>query len=763
MSEDTSRRQSRVKQPKSYRVEDEYSFLDEDNDSAPSGKHTPNYDDDEPQEDGEDFIPDAEEEPEDDFDEEIVEDSSGSGEGDSDEDYPARGRLGSQDLEITEVRPKHGLTAGAGKSKEAQGLYHAAQNRVKRPIHLTRGGGTSAKAAGATPLRTRGVADFTKIGGQEVRLKDLYGPRNKDLKPILLTRDYWLKQETLPIRSPSSLRQSFFESPETRERELVTTRKWYANSGQEAFARGQTSRILTAAESEIYMANCAANSLNVLFGPINSPQLYTLKQGSYIHTAEPFAEKKNRRGWLFNLGSRIQDAQWASSETSTQYLAVAVEQKAPGPQPKPMENPKAPAFSATKPFTASIQIWGFGADENGWLDSSQQPRLRLVICTDWGAPKQFKWCPISPSDDLRPANELDKVHIGLLAGIWSDGRVRILDVSLPKSQTHTSDTHYLHISQAAFDVPFPQTIPSCLRWLSGTTLAVGTAIGTLAIWTLSRPETFTSMNSKPPRPWFYQQISETYIITLASGWPSQPHIISITTADGFARMFDLRTPSSDNTASIRGRTLCITHEWHEQTQSFIAPDEHYMLKHNPIRRYYHNLYTMRASSSITRVSSSPVQPAILMGGADGRVEASNPIGRITNYKIIPWQQTWFAHEWRGPVKDKPSSQDVEMSEGGPVGEVDTSEEQDTGTNDIPELFLSQPLARITEGYKAFQPGIQHSVFSKRVANPEVGKGITIFEEASAITALAWNPSLKFGTWAVAGMGDGLLRVEDIGV
>ena len=108
--------------------------------------------------------------------------------------------------------------------------------------------------------------------------------------------------------------------------------------------------------------------------------------------------------------------------------------------------------------------------------------------------------------------------------------------------------------------------------------------------------------------------------------------------------------------------------------------------------------------------------------------------------------------------------DVKMTEGGPVGDATAPENEDTSeTQNIPKSFLSQPLARITEGYKAFQPGIQHSVSSKKAANPEVGKGITIYEESSAVTALAWNPNLRFGTWAVAGLGSGLLRVEDVGV
>ncbi|KAH7077913.1 hypothetical protein BKA63DRAFT_509296 [Paraphoma chrysanthemicola] len=783
MSDEEPRRRSRAKQPKSYRLEDEYSFLDGDDNSAPSGVQTPNVD--EFQEDEDDFMPDAEEEPEDDFDDGLVEESE-SGEGEEDEEDEEgepveRHRPSTPELNIIEIGADHPVRAnlGAGAHRRRKEPGGEARQKVKAPIHISRGGGASAKATGATVLRTRGVADFTKIGGQEVRLKDLFGPKKEDLKQILLTRDHWTPQETLPLRGDGGLRRSFFENVEARAKENETTRKWYADTGRAAFSSMQQEEDLTAEKAAAYMVTAGSDALNVLLGPVDTPQLRTMKKSSYINVAEPFGQKKNRRGWMLSLGSRIQDAQWAANEDgNTQHLAVAVEQKpTSGPQPKPMENPKAPAFSATKPFPASVQIWAFEAGADGELDSSREPRLELVICTDWGAPKQLRWCPVAMTASAKTPdeeNEQHSVHAGLLAGIWSDGRVRLLDVSYVKDKEQANRTQYVRIAQAAFDVPFPQTVPTCLKWLSGTTIAVATAIGTLAIWTLSAKVLTPNAVQSPPKPWFYQQISDTYILTLSSGWPSQPQFISISTADGFARLFDIRTPNADTTASIRGRTLCITQDWHEQTQSFIAPDEYYMLKHNPIRRYYHNLYSMRAESSITRVASSPVHPGILIGGADGRVEASNPIGRITNYKIIPWQQTWFKHEWRGPVKEmiiQPPSADVEMSEGGPVGETtdmqdasnDKVTDQNTSSKTVPQSILQEPLARITEGYKAFQPGIQHSVTSKKAANPEIGKGITIYEEASAITVLAWNPNLKFGTWAVAGMGDGLLRVEDIGV
>lgn len=741
-------------------------------------------------------MPDAEEpEPEDDFDEDMLEDEEEEeDEDDYDEDdevvkkgrskKPALPAIGADGLSPS--TPKIKRTKKSGKSDLPRVQRIGPNDQVKPPINLAKGSGvfTRPMPTDKTALHARGVADFSKIGGQELRLKDLFGPTDKDLRPILMTRDHWDVQETLPFRNKGGLkgglRRSFFESEEAREKDRKTLTRWYSNSGRNAFARGQKRKALNVEEMRPYMMNDGPASLSVLMGTINAPQLHSLEKGTYISTAQSFADQKSRRGWILNLGSRVQEAQWTSNEEgSTQYLAVAVEQRPmTGSQPKPFEHPKAPAFSATNPFPASIQIWSFEANMIGELDPSKQPRLELVICTDWGALKQFRWCPLGLSEKTGDSNDGDEIHLGLLAGIWSDGRVRILDISYSKLDAASStDTQYIHYSKAAFDVEIPHTVPSCLHWLSSTSLAVATAAGTLAIWTLNRPETFppVSTTTHVPKPWFFKQIADTYILTLASGRPSRPHYISVTTADGFARLYDLRSPVADTVPSIRGRMLCTAQAWHEQTQSFAMSDELIMLKHNSLRRFYHNLYTIRAESTITCVATSPVHPGVLVSTADGTVIAGNPLARILNYKEMPWQQNWFVHEWRGPVENMvlhpPKDAEIETRHADPVVQqstplpltttcTHTSESTWSSTNPT----LQHPLVRITAGYKVTQPGMQDSTSSKKKpADFEWGRYITIFEEKSAVTSLCWNPNLKFGTWAVAGMGSGLLRVEDVGV
>ena len=57
------------------------------------------------------------------------------------------------------------------------------------------------------------------------------------------------------------------------------------------------------------------------------------------------------------------------------------------------------------------------------------PMSTQILCTDWGDAKQLKWCP-TPFDIPRPANG---TWLGLLAGVWADGAVRVVTVIVPDS------------------------------------------------------------------------------------------------------------------------------------------------------------------------------------------------------------------------------------------------------------------------------------------------------------------------------------------
>ncbi|KAF2871970.1 hypothetical protein BDV95DRAFT_606541 [Massariosphaeria phaeospora] len=641
----------------------------------------------------------------------------------------------------------------------------------------------------------RGVEEWGRSGRLNDRWVDLFGPDTNDIGEVFRTRDYWINQETLPSKQENHLHRTFYQPKDAREREIASTRKWYERFGRDAFAAGQKSKEL-GDRGSAYLVNTDPATLNLIMGNNNNPTMLTMSQRAPVSLAElfpaqPSVARSSRRGWVINLGSKVMEAQWAPNEHgSTQYLAVSVEQKDPTSRYKPMESAKAPAFIASKQFPASIQIWAFDTLQGG------SARLDLVICTDWGMPRQLRWCPIAATDKVGSEDGRGMVHLGLLAGLWTDGRVRILDIAFQKPKPGQTPCHrYIHYSKAAFDIHIPGTIPSCLHWLSGTSLAVASAGGTLAIWTLTRPETFPASTSAQSRynarPWFYKRVGCTYVLTLSSGWPSRPSFVSITTGDGYSRLFDLRSPTLDNCSTPRGRMLVNTQAWHEHSQSFIMPEENYNVRNNTIRRYYASMGTLRLESPVVRCATSPVHPGVLIGGADGSVMTGNPLGRVLNYKDRPWQQIWFAHSWRGPLDQlalpAPNDNDEDDDENEDEDEdEDTSSNPDTPTDPtseapapararptspirpfrealdtLPRLNPLEPCTRMVEGFRLHQASLLAPSESKTYL--EGGKLITIFEERSAVTALTWNPNLKYGSWAAAGLGSGLLRVEDVGV
>ncbi|CAI6340124.1 unnamed protein product [Periconia digitata] len=653
-----------------------------------------------------------------------------------------------------------------GKKKKKKGPERPSKKNAFGKGSMIQWRSQSHRIATAVKIRQRGVDEWMPAG-QAIRFKMYFGPTVEDIYPALQTRDYFKFQEIFPSRSQGSLMRSFYLAEDARMKEIKITREWYKNSGQAAFSSGQQTQILTGEEWKPYMYNTGPETMDLLMGDATAPKLYTLKKGEFMKAAEPFAPNTNRRGWIFNLGARIHEAQWAPNEEGrTQYLAVAVEQKSTKKSPDMFENSSAPAFTATGTFPASIQIWAFESLENGDMDPEKAPRLEHVICTDWGAPKRLAWSPIGPDDEAvhRYDENGEVVRLGLLAGIWSDGKLRIIDISFQKPETGTFQTVYTHYSQAAFDVDFPDTIPTNISWLSGTSIAAATAAGNVAVWSLNRPGVFipsnTTNDNSSPKPWLYSQLSDTYILSLSSGYPSRPNFLSITTGDGFSRLIDLRSPNVDSCTSARTRMLISSQAWHEHTQTWIMADEYYMLKHASLRRYYANSYTMKLDSSLVCCATSPVQPCILIGGADGTVAASNPTGKIINTKNPVWQQTWFKHEYRPPVEHV-----LRGIQHPPLHEDATSSSTSIPVNEndpVPQSVLDKPLTRITEGYTPQKVTTAARDETEQRAR-EGGNLIAIFEERSAVTKLAWNPNLKFGTWAVAGTHNGYLRVEDLSV
>ena len=138
--------------------------------------------------------------------------------------------------------------------------------------------------------------------------------------------------------------------------------------------------------------------------------------------------------------------------------------------------------------------------------------------------------------------------------------------------------------------------------------------------------------------------------------------------------------------------------------------------------------------------------AVLIGSTDGSVLATNPMRRGINTKCTQYQQIWFRHEWVEKKRDR-------------------STEESAAENSTANAIMNdtrEGLSRFTEGYK-----VESLLMTKAPRTARKVKDAlpfsTIFEEETGITQVVWNPNIEYGSWAAAGMGSGLVRVEDLAI
>lgn len=316
---------------------------------------------------------------------------------------------------------------------------------------------------------------------------------------------------------------------------------------------------------------------------------------------------------------------------------------------------------------------------------------------------------------------------------------------------------------AAFEVKPPNTICTCLTWLSATDLAVGCANGFVAIWDLAdaipRTETLTSSNAaqpKPipstpspdemPRPYFYHCLHQSYVLSLVSTFPSNFHFLVSSSMDGYLRLTDVRNPMVDFVFSQRTRSMSPALDYHPHIQSFLAPEDNDFIQALPLRRFFSIVSFAKAPGQVVCIAAGKVHSCTLTGSADGTVFATNPMRKVSRLKDSQYQQIWFRHEWVPTPKLPQTLQSIT------AGEEETS-------SDGPNM-QRHGVSRITEGYKVESLKIIKTGRGK-IGMKDDNIHATIYDEETGVTQVAWNPNLHCGGWAAAGMGSGLVRVEDL--
>ena len=470
---------------------------------------------------------------------------------------------------------------------------------------------------------------------------------------------------------------------------------------------------------------------------------------------------------MLNLGEKVQHIEWAPNlEGSRQFLAVTTSPlMGSEPEEQKFAAPYAPAFAPRPPSKSSIQIWEFRATPQGRIDTVFAPFLRKIICSEWGDVKTFKWCPMPRK--ASPEQPPERMSLGILAGIWADGALRVLDVFVQEKDI--DETEYELVKFAAFTAQPPNTICTCLTWLSSTSIIAGCANGCIGVWHIPSSLTASAKTQRTSNaePVIFTPLSPTYILNVTTCYPSRPNIMISSSMSGHIQMTDLTEMTSKATmtpaATVRasrsrvGRSVLV---WHEFAQVVLTVDDNFTLIAFPIRRFFRQISFTRYKSSVACLAHSPVHPFVMAGCVGGEAISNNPLRRAYENKVPIWNQTWFTHEWRESSTKESTAVGASDSEQVMVNTSIESGEDHVTSTESRAGPAPQEISRVLEGFKCKEIKLFNTedAFTHR-ENGAVYS--TVYDLKTSIKSMSWNPNLHVGGWIAAGIANGLVRVEDV--
>ncbi|EED19556.1 transcription factor TFIIIC complex subunit Tfc6, putative [Talaromyces stipitatus ATCC 10500] len=641
---------------------------------------------------------------------------------------------------------------------------------------------------------TRGAYNPSEHVGKSMHIKLSFGVDNRDLLAATAARTQWSLgiDATFPTRASLERVPSADEygpgathgiSAEELEREATEAWDWYydADHGSRFRKRQRVERIDRQRVEQKFLYKPRKTSHKIIYGPSENLATAHLRQyeslnfgdawkyrdethktgntvdatkkgkgrpkkvSEDLHSprvieaiedessgAQTGQRRKNRYGWILNLSGKVQALGWAPNQDGlTQYLAVSVpispEQEMQHDPPEPPVASR--AFSVSPPYPGAIQIWSFNTEERRdgiikTVDINSRPKLQQVLCMEFGNIRKIRWCPF-PRRQRDKDIDSRRHDLGLLACVFSDGRTRIIDVKVDRD---AETTEYLQVNSAAFTaIPSP-TISSCMAWLSPTDIAIGCANGWVAVYNIATYQTTPSSRGQEdePVPYMYIPIHSTYITNIETAYPQHPHLISTVSMDGNTRLTSLLDPIKDVVDTQRQRLGTMQISYYPHFQAFVSSDENDFVRGLSIRRFYTSTAIGKVPSTITTIASgSRWHPSVMLGCTEGSIWCLNPLRRFMHAKESHFHARWFLHEWA-------------------AGKDDQTPNTSRFTDDLEVESLSL-VRNAKEGTK-----IVNGVMT-----------ITIYDEEQHVVAVDWNPNQHCAGWAAAGMGSGLVRVEDL--
>ena len=309
----------------------------------------------------------------------------------------------------------------------------------------------------------RGGLDHNSNTSKEMLYRFAFGSDDRDLIAAIYQRDRWSegadscfpRRKTLQALDKGNdykYGPTFGQVPKYCQEERTTGWDWYYDKEFGVrFREKQKLAKLKKTDLKDYLAKLPTKPHTVLMGPVDQRRQIDLDyhepydygkvwEKPSQEGGNPKPRKAAREGWLMSFGQKIQCLAWAPNQKgASQYLAVVVPiTKRQKDNYNSSDGEHRTAFQPTPAYPCAIQIWEFrgreASTETDSLDMECKPQRRLVICTKWGDIRSIAWCPM-PRDKRPEDDQGENESIGLLAGIWGDGKVRVLDIKLHRGSS----------------------------------------------------------------------------------------------------------------------------------------------------------------------------------------------------------------------------------------------------------------------------------------------------------------------------------------
>lgn len=551
-----------------------------------------------------------------------------------------------------------------------------------------------------------------------------YGPRQETQRVALSLLDRWLHSPYVPTREePRAIKKGVWIE-DVYEKEADHINPWVkkAKNGR------QILRPLSRDEATPWKSTLGV--LPTVTGTYDQQaewRAQPLDSTVISDRGTPHQSNEESTGWLIDAGGLVVNLDWATRHEGVQALALAV---IPHSDQDVYDYENEASKSGFQEL-GTVQIWEFEGtkDEEGSMKTAATKPQKRQLCFDEGRARRVAWSPAG--------------HLAVICG----GKVCVVD-------PETKDP-YVKVERPLGIMALDDGIEATsLTWVTYNRLAIGYSDGSIALW-----------SAFPSRLLSRHAIHTCAVISIASGYPTNPYSIASVPLGGHLKLFDLRNPSCETTEMIA--LSCTTQpgilQWSDHLRGFFSLTPSSAAINTTIGFVAHDFFPiMRRVSTleslVTCIAVGKTHPFLLIGGLDGTLTAMNPQFELFQLQNRRNERAMklkiFQHE------HQPSERFPEDSPAKARGASRVIHGFKPEKNHIVVLKARQPTKSKRKKDEDFVEDDEEGDKSIQVREP---KRAIVYEPWTRVTAVAWNPNEGYGTWAAAALGSGLVKVMDLGL